>query len=1010
MRNFSVAQNGPTSFWFQPHDSRQQIETKGCSRQASQGEPEKLIPNSYRSHQLLLPLFLALISLACAQVAVAQRCLLVPDNPVAVPAGGSYSFSAYCGTGVTWTLTGQGTLNNGNYTAPASVRAQNQDRGCQVSPNNSVFNVPVNTLPVDAHSTRWLNRVAEDGVQYPSPDHNIKFFPEDAGFYSNVVNANSQQQLMHFIYTVESNGYQDTNFPMPSQRTAMVETGANVDPGGGWDRHLFTINSNTCTATEIYNAYVDFRTSTFTPANPTQVSWTTNSVWNMPQLYQVVITGGTGAWAAANGTWRLTSTGHNSGTLPFDSSQWGPAPSGTSMTTLGYGCPTCNAQSGQQFSPASYAELGGVDAAGMAIGALSVKMEEWYAATQAGRTDLGHAIRTTISNSYLSARNIWPATLYATGVAGMPMPITQVSNASQAIVTSANDLSQSQPCDNYTYTPGCRFYVNVSGIAMGNPWAVLDGDQTATAIDNFHFSIPLNTSGLGTYPGGASFVFDFFPYGATVRLKSSVDLDGLCTSTDLNNWCPYAKVYLNTLKNYGMIIADGTVPSDNWDNGIITSEFHPNVLFDAANNIKGWAGLQPIEPYLEVVNRSSQQVYTDLGRYQASNVNRTTVQVCGSYGCDSADILLQGTTIGTDHERLLVAANTSYQLNVWLNGNVNTSFGYAIDQGIPGSAVSSSGMLTMPNCPTKQKGMVTVTSNADPDALPLYIEVGCLPVSADGSYRLALGNYSGDYVDSHNYTWWGSWSNWGFDSFYEAPALEWGSQTGTWQGFAPCANDNWTGTDSQLYSRSTSLLADTKVELVLPNGGYNLTLYGEPGFGGFGPNNTCGNTAGMDVYDWTVQGQTAGSWLDGYILAGGQSYNGYQLHTQTTVSDNVLDTIGRIRVVAGYGMSWSSLLISPTSAPPPLTITTTTLPHSYWVLPYRATVTASGGAPPYTWSIVPGSGYLPPGYSLNASSGLISGNTPLAGTFSFTVEVTDSQQNTATQPLSIKVCIPGHNC
>jgi len=1010
MTNSLVAQNGITSFWFQPHDCSQHTETKGCSRYESQGQPEKFLTNYSRFRRLILPLLVALIFLACGQAAIAQRCLLVPDNPVAVPAGGTYNFSAYCGTNVTWTLTGQGTLNNnGTYTAPSTVHVQNQDRGCQVSPNNSAFNVPVNTLPVDPHSTRWLTRVAEDGVQYPSPDHNIKFYAEAAGFYSNVVNSNSPQQLMDFIYTVNSNGYENTYFPMPSQRAVMMETGTNVDPGAGFDRHLFTTNSSTCTATEIYNPYVDFRTTTFTPGNPTQVTWTTNTVWNIPQLYQVVITGATGAWSAANGTWRLTLTGSNTGTLPFDSSQWGPAPSGTSMTATGNGCPNCNAQSGQQFSPQSYAELGGVDAAGMAIGALSVKMEEWYAATQAGRTDLGHAIRTTMSNSYLSSRNIWPATLYATGVAGTLTPITQVSNGGQAIVTSANDLSRGQPCDNYTYTTGCQFYVNISGIPMSSPWAVLNGDQTATAIDNFHYSIPVNTSGLGTYPGGASFVFDFFPYGATIRLKASVDLDGLCTSTDLNNWCPYAKVYLNTLKNYGMIVADGTVPSDNWDNSIFTSEFHPNVLFDAATAIKDWTGLQPVEPFLEVVNRSSQQVYTDLARYQASNVNRTTVQVCGSYGCDSADILLQGTTIGTDHERLLVAANTPYQLNVWVNGNVNTAISYTIDQGIPGSSVSSTGLLTMPNCTTKEKGMITVSSNGDPGALPLYIEVGCLPVSADGGYRLALGNYSGDYVDSNHYTWWGSWSNWGFDNSYEAPGLGWETQTGTWQGYPPCANDTWTGTDSQLYSRSTSLNADTKVELVLPNGGYTLTLYGEPGFGGYNfSNNTCGNTAGQNVYDWTVQGQTAGSWLDGYVLAGNQPYNGYTLSAQTQVSDNVLDTIGRIRVIAGYGMSWSSLLIAPNTAPPPLTITTTSLPHSYWVLPYMATLAATGGVPPYTWSIV--SGYLPPGYQLNASTGVIMGHTPLAGTFSFTVQVTDSVQNTASQPLSIKVCIPGHNC
>ena len=117
----------------------------------------------------------------------------------------------------------------------------------------------------------------------------------------------------------------------------------------GYDRHLLTMSNVDCTQTEIYNNYVDFRTSNFTPGNPTQVTWTTNTVWTIPQLYQVIITGGTGAWAAANNIpWRLTSTGSNTGTLPFDSSQWGPAPAGTSMTSTGVGCPNCNAQGGEK--------------------------------------------------------------------------------------------------------------------------------------------------------------------------------------------------------------------------------------------------------------------------------------------------------------------------------------------------------------------------------------------------------------------------------------------------------------------------------------------------------------------------------------------------------------------------------------------------------------------------------------------------------------------------------------
>ena len=943
------------------------------------------------------------------QAFLAQSCTITPSTPVGVVAGGSYNFTASCGSGLTWQVTGQGSISSGgHYSAPSSVNAQNQSRGCQELPNNSPFNIPVNTLPVDPHSSRWLTRVAEDGVQYPNPYHNIKFYPQLLIFYDNPVTSSTQQQRMHFYYGGNSNGYQDANFPMPPERTLLMESGRSIDAYGTGDRHLFTMNSSNCTGTEIYNLYVDFRTVSFTAGNPTSVTWTTNTVWPVPQNYSVYISGGTGAWAAANGNWRLSMTGATSGTLPFDSSQWGGAPSGTIMTSMPapYNGPNYNSQGGQQFSPTSYAELGGVDAAGMPMSALSLKLEEWYAATQAGRSDLGHALRTTMSNSYLSARNIWPATLYALSNAGFQNALLSAVNGTTTSFTAQSDISQTQPCDNYTYAAGCQFHVVIFGLT--GAWAAANGDQTATAVDNFHFTVPVNSSSWGLLPAGYGvyFVNDFFPYGATVRLSSSVDLSQLCTSTDLSNWCPYAKVYLATLQKYGMVVADGTTPSDNWDNGTVSSEFHPDVLVDASNNIRGWTAIQPVEGYLEVVNRSSQQLSNNLTSYQQTNTNRTYVTVCGSSGCASDDVMLQGTTIGTDRERITMAAGASYQTNVWVNGNTSTGVSYAIDSGIPGASVSSGGLVTMPTCSNKQQGMITVTSSADPNALPLYIEVECLPVGADGSYRLALGNYTGDYVDSTGNTWYGSWQNYGFNSAYEAPGLWWGSQNGSWQGFGPCANDTWSGADSQLYSRSTDLSGDTRVDVILPNGTYNLTLYGEPGFGGFQDNNTCGNVAGQNIYDWVVQGQASGSWLDGFVLAGMQPYNGYTVTTSATVSDHVLATVGRMRVQSAYGTSWSSLSISPGT--PPLTITTASLPNGTVGSAYSAALTATSGVPPYTWGLANGSGPLPPGLGLNASSGLISGTPTTAGTYSITVQVTDSASNTATKGLNIAVSSSGN--
>ena len=67
---------------------------------------------------------------------------------------------------------------------------------------------------------------------------------------------------------------------------------------------------------------------------------------------------------------------------------------------------------------------------------------------------------------------------------------------------------------------------------------------------------------------------------------------------------------------------------------------------------------------------------------------------------------------------------------------------------------------------------------------------------------------------------------------------------------------------------------------------------------------------------------------------------------------------------------------------------------------YSATLSASGGSTPYTWSLA--SGTLPNGLTLNAG-GSISGTPSLAGSFSFTVQVKDAAAQSASKNFSINV-------
>jgi Putative Ig domain/Right handed beta helix region len=86
---------------------------------------------------------------------------------------------------------------------------------------------------------------------------------------------------------------------------------------------------------------------------------------------------------------------------------------------------------------------------------------------------------------------------------------------------------------------------------------------------------------------------------------------------------------------------------------------------------------------------------------------------------------------------------------------------------------------------------------------------------------------------------------------------------------------------------------------------------------------------------------------------------------------------------------------------PALRITTSSLANGTVAQAYSATVVATGGASPYTWSV--SSGALSAGLALGASTGTISGTPTQPGTFGFTVQVRESGGQSATANLSVQI-------
>ena len=172
-----------------------------------------------------------------------------------------------------------------------------------------------------------------------------------------------------------------------------------------------------------------------------------------------------------------------------------------------------------------------------------------------------------------------------------------------------------------------------------------------------------------------------------------------------------------------------------------------------------------------------------------------------------------------------------------------------------------------------------------------------------------------------------------------------------------------------------------------------------------------GNVGTLNTWFFSTTGCQTSQQQVQFSVVAGQLPPGTRLFTQGVSSGGITGTPTTqglfsftIRVKDFTGASDTEAFSIRINAPRPLVITNqgdVLSPGTVGQFYCCGNLFADGGVQPFTWSLR--AGQLPPGLSLSASPGRVTGTPTTAGTFSFTVRVTDSRAAFAERTFSITI-------
>jgi len=187
--------------------------------------------------------FTRLAGLLCVvAIPTFAQVVITPSAPQALQQGKTLRFTA--NREVTWSLApgSPGSIDpDGVYHAPESVVPSQSLAGCQVFPNNSIFNVPIDNLPKHPQSDDFIAWTKT----YNGGNHRLAYSP--GTFPLTHISGGEVPTAMKFFYTPAN----DSAFPLPPYPGPLIE-------GGYWargDRHVILVDHNDCKGYEMFALY-----------------------------------------------------------------------------------------------------------------------------------------------------------------------------------------------------------------------------------------------------------------------------------------------------------------------------------------------------------------------------------------------------------------------------------------------------------------------------------------------------------------------------------------------------------------------------------------------------------------------------------------------------------------------------------------------------------------------------------------------------------------------------------